>query len=41
MRYNKNDKIDILMLPEMALTGYTFKDRDDIKDCCEESGKGK
>ncbi|EAR85279.1 carbon-nitrogen family hydrolase (macronuclear) [Tetrahymena thermophila SB210] len=41
MKYNKNDKIDIFMLPEMALTGYTFKDRDDIRDYCEESGKGK
>lgn len=41
MKYNKNDKIDILLLPEMALTGYTFKDRNDIRDCSEESGKGK
>lgn len=25
----------------MALTGYTFKDREDIRNLCEESGKGK
>lgn len=37
MKYNKNDKIDVLMLPEMALTGYTFADRDDIRDVCEEA----
>jgi len=41
MKYNKNDKLDVLLLPEMGLTGYTFKDREDIREVAEESGKGK
>lgn len=36
IKYNKNDKIDILMFPEMAFTGYTFKNREDIREFCEE-----
>lgn len=39
-KYNKNDMIDVILLPEMALTGYTFASREDIRDMCEESGKG-
>lgn len=29
------------MFAEMAFTGYTFKDREDIRPLCEEAGKGK
>jgi predicted amidohydrolase len=28
--------IDIILLPEMAFTGYSFKDKDDIWDYLEE-----
>ena len=35
MKYNKNDKLDVILFPEMAFTGYTFKNREDIKDYCE------
>ena len=38
--YTDNDKIDILLFPEMALTGYIFDSVDDIKDYLEEYNKG-
>jgi protein N-terminal amidase len=28
---SQSDNIDILLLPEMAFTGYTFKDKSDIR----------
>lgn len=30
LKYTKNDKIDVIMLPEMAFTGYTFKNAEDV-----------
>ena len=39
-RYTSNDKLDIFIMCEMALTGYTFKNKDDIKPFVEKVGKG-
>jgi protein N-terminal amidase len=39
-KYNEDDKIDVIVLPEMALTGYIFDNVDDIKPCLEEYNKG-
>lgn len=35
------DKIDLLVLPEMALTGYTFTSLSDIQDLLEDSKTGR
>lgn len=32
MKYNKEDNIDLVMFPEMAFTGYNFKDKDHIME---------
>jgi predicted amidohydrolase len=37
-KYDANSKIDVLIFPEMALTGYTFTSKEDIKPFCEQSG---
>ena len=37
---SQKDKIDILLLSEMVFTGYTFKDRDDIRPYLEKAGVG-
>jgi protein N-terminal amidase len=39
--YDKNDNIDIIVFPEMAFTGYIFKDKNDIESCLEEKGNGR
>jgi protein N-terminal amidase len=36
----EKDKIDIVVFPEMTFTGYIFDDKNDIKSCLEEQGKG-
>ncbi|CEG36357.1 ubiquitin1-specific protease [Plasmopara halstedii] len=36
----REDKIDILMLPEMAFTGYVFKSKADVTQVAEVAGKG-
>jgi len=38
--YSIKDQIDIIVLPEMSFTGYIFDDKNDIKCCLEEQGKG-
>mmetsp|Transcript_38054 Transcript_38054/g.36430 ORF Transcript_38054/g.36430 Transcript_38054/m.36430 type:complete len:81 (-) Transcript_38054:620-862(-) len=38
--FDAKDNIDILILPEMAFTGYKFTDKEDIKPWLEEAGKG-
>ncbi len=38
--FNKEDKIDIVVFPEMSFTGYIFDDKNDIISCLEEQGKG-
>lgn len=40
-RYTAKDALDVIVLPEMAFTGYCFKDKEDIKPFLEEAGKGK
>jgi protein N-terminal amidase len=40
-KFNKSHLIDIIVLPEMALTGYNFDCKEEIKDCLEEYNKGK
>ncbi len=40
-KYSEKDKIDIVLFPEMALTGYVFDNKDDIYDLLEEYNKGK
>lgn len=30
-KYSKNDDIDVVLLPEMAFTGYHFKNKEDIE----------
>jgi len=37
---NTNSKIDVVVFPEMAFTGYIFKDKNDVECCLEEKGKG-
>ena len=39
--YTDKDELDVLILPEMAFTGYYFLDREDIKPFLEVAGKGK
>ena len=34
------DKVDILLLSEMVFTGYTFKDKEDIRPYLEKAGEG-
>ena len=41
LKYTKRDKIDVILLPELALVGYQFKNKSDIDPFCEECGKGK
>lgn len=36
LKYTKADKVDVILLPEMAFTGYTFKDAEDILPYAEE-----
>jgi protein N-terminal amidase len=40
-KYTEEDKIDILLFPEMALTGYIFDNKDDVLPYLEEYNKGK
>ena len=40
-KYNRSDVVDIIVFPEMALTGYNFDNLDEIKDCFEDYNKGK
>jgi protein N-terminal amidase len=40
-QYTTNDKIDIVIFPEMALTGYIFQNIEDISDFLEEFNSGK
>ena len=35
-----NDKVDILLLSEMVFTGYTFKDKEDVRPYLEKAGEG-
>ncbi|CAH0476252.1 unnamed protein product [Peronospora belbahrii] len=35
-----NDQIDVLMLPEMAFTGYVFRSKDQVAQVAEIAGKG-
>jgi protein N-terminal amidase len=39
-KYGEEDKIDVIVLPEMALTGYIFYNVDDINQYLEEYNKG-
>ncbi len=39
-RYSTKDELDVVIFPEMAFTGYCFKDKEDIKPVLEESTKG-
>jgi protein N-terminal amidase len=39
-KYTTDNKIDIIILPEMALTGYIFDNEEDIKDFLEHSNEG-
>jgi protein N-terminal amidase len=39
-QYTSNDEIDIVLFPEMALTGYIFDDKKDIEPYLEEYNKG-
>jgi protein N-terminal amidase len=38
--YGDQDKIDIVVLPEMALTGYIFDHVEDVRPYLEEYNKG-
>ncbi len=40
-KYTDNNKIDIVVFPEMTLTGYIFDNIEDIKPYLEEYNKGK
>ena len=31
----ESDQIDMIILPEMALIGYRFEDKDDVRPFCE------
>ena len=35
-----NDKVDILLLSEMVFTGYTFKDKEDVRPYLEKAEEG-
>lgn len=35
-KYTVEDKLDIVLLPEMAFTGYNFENREDIKPYTEQ-----
>ena len=37
---SQKERIDIVVFPEMTFTGYIFDDKNDIKCCLEEQGKG-
>ena len=39
-KYSPEDKIDVLLFPEMVFSGYHFKDSADIEPFLEECGKG-
>jgi len=38
--FSKEEKIDVILLPETAFSGYMFKDKDDVEPMLEECGKG-
>lgn len=38
--FTEDDKIDAVILPEMAFTGYTFDSKDDIRPYLEKAGEG-
>jgi protein N-terminal amidase len=38
--YIEENKIDVIVLPEMALTGYIFDNVDDVRQYLEEYNKG-
>ena len=40
-KYNETHLVDIVVFPEMTFSGYIFDNKEDIKTCLEESGKGK
>jgi protein N-terminal amidase len=40
-KYTSEDEIDIVLFPEMAMTGYIFDDKKDIENYLEEYNKGK
>ena len=39
--YTEEDKIDVLICPELCFTGYFFKDREDVKEVLEFKDEGK
>jgi protein N-terminal amidase len=39
--FKKEENFDIIMMPEMAFTGYNFKSKEEIKPFLEKSGEGK
>jgi protein N-terminal amidase len=39
-KYNKDDEIDVILFPEMALTGYIFDSKEDVEPYLEEFDKG-
>lgn len=39
-RYTESDQLDVILFPETVFTGYVFKDKEDVKPCLEEAGKG-
>jgi protein N-terminal amidase len=39
-KYSLKNEIDIVVLPEMAFTGYKFKDKEDISPLLEVAGWG-
>jgi len=34
-KYSREDEIDVVLFPEMAFTGYHFKDKEDIESFLE------
>jgi protein N-terminal amidase len=41
LKHKKEDKFDVILLPEMVTTGYSFKDIKDVEPYAEISGRGK
>ncbi|KRW99769.1 Carbon-nitrogen hydrolase [Pseudocohnilembus persalinus] len=39
--YSKKNKLDFVIFPEMALTGYNFFDKEHVRPLAEKQGKGK
>lgn len=40
VKYTENDMIDVVVLPELSLSGGSFFDKDEIRPFAEECSKG-